>query len=101
MLHKDQDKTQKEMPPTPVYSILYNHPILCKCHKTCLPYETESTPRKTEGIERKAKQREMVKSLIGGNLIHSLGLETGSPGRQGPRLRVSSSHCTSQDNSCL
>lgn len=98
----DKDTKQKNYtPPNPVYSILYNHSILRKCHKTCLRYQTESTPRKTDGIERTAKQREMVKSLIGGNLIHSLVLETGSPGRQGPRLRVSSSHCTSQGNSCL
>lgn len=27
--------------PAPVYSILYNRSILCKCHKTCLCYETK------------------------------------------------------------
>lgn len=27
--------------PAPVYSILYNRALLCKCHKTCLCYETK------------------------------------------------------------
>lgn len=72
----------------------------CKCQKTCLRYEMESMSRKTEGIKRTAKQKEMVKSLIGGNLIHSLVLETVVLADRA-RGCVSSSHRTSQGNSCL
>lgn len=51
----------------PVYSILYNCAILCKCHKTCLCYETKHGGN---WKKKKRKETEMVESLIGSNLIH-------------------------------
>lgn len=40
------------------------------------------------GRKRDREKRKMVKSLIEGNLIHLVVLETGSPGRQGLRQSV-------------